>query len=88
MDVGCDHTFAALSFLVFYFVPLIELYSIQSSGMNENILSGIVVCDESIAFGFVEKFNCTSHCKKININNEIRSYRFFKKFNNQKTGIN
>jgi len=64
VDVGCDHTFAALSFLIFYFVSLIELYTIQGSGMNENIPSGIVVGDESIAFGFVEKFNCTSHCKK------------------------
>jgi hypothetical protein len=32
--------------------------------MNEDVPSGLIVGNESITFGFVEKFNCTSHCNK------------------------
>ena len=65
VHIGRNHAFSSFSFLIFYFVSLVQYQPVESGGVNEDVPSGVIVGDESVTFGLIEKFNSSSHFKKI-----------------------
>ena len=62
--ISGNQSFTTFGLLIFYFVPLVQLQPAQSGCVYEDVPSGGIVGNESITFGLIEKFNCSSHLKK------------------------